>query len=97
VIKLADQANNLTMPQEHLVHVPGVARPRSAPAKLAGEVGPELEAPLSDGLVADDDTPLGQDQLHVPEAQAEHVIEPDRVDLMSVSCPEGVTRLVMCR
>ena len=37
--------------QEHLIEVPSVARLRSALAKLAGKVGAELTAPLSDGLV----------------------------------------------
>ena len=47
--------------QEHLIKVPGVARLRSALTELAGEVGAELEAPLSDALVADDDAPLGEE------------------------------------
>jgi hypothetical protein len=62
--------------QIHLIEVPGVARPRPPPAELAGEVGPEPEAPLPDALVGDADAPLGQDQLHVAQAQAEDVVEP---------------------
>src|SRR5690349_8084677 len=39
--------------QENLIEVPGVARLRSAPARLAGEVGAECEAPLPDGLIGE--------------------------------------------
>src|SRR5437763_8527476 len=65
--------------QEHLIEVPGVARLRPALTELAGEVGAELEAPLSDALVADGDAPLGQDELHLAQAQAEDVVEPHSV------------------
>src|SRR5215217_3436159 len=65
--------------QEHLIEVPGVARLGSPPAELTGEVSPELQAPLSYALVADRDAPLGQEQFHLSEAQAEDVIQPDGV------------------
>ena len=65
--------------QEHLIEVPCVARLRPALTELAGEVGAELEAPLPDALVADDDASLGQDKLHLAQAQAEHVVQPDGV------------------
>ena len=65
--------------QEHLIKVPGVARLRPALTELAGEVGAELEAPLTDALMADDNAPLGQDKLHLAQAQAEHVVQPDGV------------------
>src|SRR3712207_4400917 len=68
-----------TDPQIHLVQVPGVARLRSTPAQLPGELGTEPLAPLPDALVADYDAPLSQDQLDVPKAEAEQVVEPDRV------------------
>src|SRR3954447_26628839 len=65
--------------QEHLIKVPGVARLRPALTELAGEVGAELEAPLTYALMADDNAPLGKDELHLAQAQTEDVIEPDSV------------------
>jgi hypothetical protein len=65
--------------QEHLIEVPDVAWPRPALAQLGGEISPEAETPAADALVADDNTPLGQDQLDVAQAQAEQVVEPDGV------------------
>src|SRR3954447_16588484 len=62
--------------QEHLIEVPGVARLRPALTELAGEVGAELEAPLTYALVADGDASLGQEELYLTQAQAEDVIEP---------------------
>jgi Transposase DDE domain/Cytochrome bd terminal oxidase subunit I len=46
---------------------------------LERAVGSEPEAPLAYALVADRDAPLGQDQLHIPQAEAEQVVEPDGV------------------
>jgi hypothetical protein len=43
------------------------------------EVGAELEAPPAHALVAGRDAPLGQDELHLAQAQAEDVIEPHGV------------------
>jgi len=59
--------------------MPGAARLRPPPAQPAGEVGPELQAPLPDTLVRDRHAALGQDQLDLAQAQAEHVIQPHRV------------------
>src|SRR4051794_6307940 len=63
--------------QEHLIEVPSVARLRPATAKLAGDIGAELEAPLPYALVGDRDAPLGQEQFHVAQAQAEDMVQPD--------------------
>ncbi len=65
-------------PQEHLIEVPGVTRPGPTASELVGEVGAEPEVPLPDALARDDDAPLGQDQLHVAQAQAEAVAQPHR-------------------
>ena len=65
--------------QKHLIKVPGIARLRPAASKPVGELRTELAAPAPDALVRDGDAPLRQDQLHVPQAQAEHMIELDRV------------------
>src|ERR671938_2062935 len=61
---------------EDLVQVPLVARTRSPPAQLVGEGLAELETPAADALVGDDHAALGQDQLHVAQAQAEDVVQP---------------------
>jgi hypothetical protein len=39
----------------------------------------ELPAPAPDRFVGEKHATLGQQQLHVSQAQAEHVIEPDHV------------------
>jgi hypothetical protein len=62
-------------PQEYLIHVSGAAGPRPQ-ARLAGEVAPELQASLADACVCDSDAPLGGDEFHVPQAQAEDVVQP---------------------
>jgi hypothetical protein len=59
--------------------VPSVARLRPSTAKLAGEIGVELEVPLPYALMGDRDAPLGQKQFDIPETQAEDVVQPDRV------------------
>jgi hypothetical protein len=64
---------------EDLIQVPLVARPGSTPAQFIGEARTELEAPSPDTLVGDDYAALGEDQLDIPKAEAEHVVEPDRV------------------
>jgi hypothetical protein len=65
--------------QEHLIEVPSVAWLGPAPAELASEIGAELEAPLPYALVSDRDASFGQEQFHVAQAQAEDMVEPDRV------------------
>ena len=64
---------------EHLVEVPGVSRLRPAPAQPAGKVGTELQAPVPDTFMSHYDAALRQDQLDVAQAQAEDVVQPDRV------------------
>jgi hypothetical protein len=66
-------------PEEDLVQVSNVPRRRAAPAELTGELNTKPPAPLPDTLVRDGNTALGQDQLHVPQAQAEDMIQPDCV------------------
>ena len=46
-------------------------------AQAVGETRSELLAPASHRLVGDDDTALGQDQLDIAQAEAEHVVQPD--------------------
>jgi hypothetical protein len=62
-----------------LIQVSFVTRPRSAPAKISCEAGRELQSPPQDALVRDNHAALGQNQFHIPKAQTEDVLEPDRV------------------
>ena len=59
---------------EDLIEVPLVLAPWPAAAQAAGKRPAELLAPAPHGLIGDDDAPLGQKQLDVPQAEAEHVI-----------------------
>ena len=63
-------------PQKHLIQVPHVPRCRPPPAKPPDERRAELQAPAANGLVGDDDTAFCQKRLDIPQAQAEHVIQP---------------------
>jgi hypothetical protein len=56
--------------------MPDVARVRPA-AQLPGDVAPELQAPLPNALMRDADAPFGQGQLHLTQAQAKHMVEPE--------------------
>jgi hypothetical protein len=66
-------------PDKHLVHVPFVAWSRPASSRAVGETRREFLAPASHRLVGDDEATLSEDQLNIPQAQAEHVLQPDRV------------------
>ena len=62
-------------PNEHLVEVPCVPGPGSPPPEPSGEVRTKLPAPVSDALVGDEHAALGQDQLDIPQTEAEYVIQ----------------------
>ncbi len=66
-------------PEKHLVEVPGIAWSRPPPAQLIGEAPAEFQAPAPDALVGDDHAPFGQQQLNIPQTQAEHIVEPHSV------------------
>jgi hypothetical protein len=66
-------------PNENFVHVPLVPWPWSAASQAVGETRAEFLAPTSQGLIGDDDATLSQYQLNIPHAEAEHVVQPDRV------------------
>ena len=65
--------------EKDLIQVPLVARSGPSTAELIRIGLAELAAPLPDALVGDADPALRQDQLHLAQAQAEDVVEPDRV------------------
>ena len=66
-------------PDEHFVHVPLVSRPWSAASQAARESMAELLAPLTNRLIGDNHATFSQQQLNIPQAEAEHVIQPDCV------------------
>src|SRR5690348_17058120 len=80
---LVDRAPKIVLlaayPDEHLVHVPLVAGLWPAPLQRIGEDPAEAQTPLADALGAHDDPTRRQDQLNISQAQAEAVIEPDRM------------------
>jgi hypothetical protein len=67
-------------PDEDLVQVPLVPWSWPAPSQAVSETAGEFLAPASDRLVGHDDAALSQDQLNIPQAVAEHVLQPDSVD-----------------
>ena len=64
-------------PDEHLVQVPFVSGSRPSAAQAVGKALAEFLAPAPDGLIGDDNAPLGQEQLDITQAEAEHVVQPD--------------------
>jgi hypothetical protein len=66
-------------PHEHLIEVPLVTRSRTTAAQAVCEGLAKLLAPASNGLIRDCDAPLGQQEFNVSKAEAEHVIQPDRM------------------
>src|SRR4051812_28373143 len=65
--------------KHHLIQMPFVAGPVQPPADDVGEFLAELEAPLTDRLVADLNASEREHLLHHPEAQGKAKVQPDRV------------------
>ena len=64
---------------EDFVHVPLIAGSWPTPTQSVGETRCEFLAPAPHRLVGYDDTAFRQDQLDIPQTEAEHVIQPDSV------------------
>jgi hypothetical protein len=64
---------------EDLIHVPLVAGSWPTPAQSVGKTRCKFLAPAPHRLVGDEDTAFRQDQLDIPETEAEHVVQPDGV------------------
>jgi hypothetical protein len=62
---------------EHLIEVPLVTGPRPTAAQTVGKAPAEFLAPAPNGLVGENNAPFSQKQLDIPQAEAEHVIQPD--------------------
>jgi hypothetical protein len=67
---------NALDPDEHLVEVPLVPRPWAAAANATGKALAEFPAPAPHCLIGDSNAPFGQEQLDIPQAEAEHMIQP---------------------
>src|SRR5208283_2424549 len=64
-------------PDEHLVHVPLVAGSWPPAAQAVSKALAEFLAPAPNGLIGDDDATFSQEQLSIPQAEAEHMVQPD--------------------
>src|ERR1700676_2288556 len=56
-----------------------ISRSRATAAQAFGEALAEFLAPAPDGLIGDNNAPLGKEQLNVSQAEAENVVQPDIV------------------
>ena len=70
---------NTRDPDENVIHVPFVAWPRPSATHAIGERRGKLPAPAPDRLVVDNDAALSQNQLNIPQTEAEDVVQPDAV------------------
>ena len=59
--------------------MPFVSRLWPAATQAVGETRGEFLAPAAHRLVGHDDATLSQDQFDIPQAEAEHVVQPDSV------------------
>jgi hypothetical protein len=70
---------NTLDPDENLIQVPFIAWPRPAAAHTIGERRGKFLAPAPDRLVGHNDAAFSQNQLNVPQTEAENVVQPDGV------------------
>jgi hypothetical protein len=83
---------------KHLIQEPPVAGLRPAPFEAVGAGSPEAQAPLTDSLLADHDASRRQNQLDFAQAEAEAMVEPNRlVDNFSweTEAPVGLDVVLM--
>ena len=66
-------------PDEDLIQVPFISRLRPTALEGSGILPAEANAPFTDAFVADGHATSRQDQLDIPQAEAEAMIQPDRV------------------
>ncbi len=63
----------------NLIQVPVVAEPSLSSASISAHSPGRFSTPLSDRVIGHNDSPLGEKNLHVSEAQAEAMVSPDRI------------------
>ena len=85
--------------EHHLIQMPFVPALRLSATERVGIVLPELERPLTNGFVGDDDAAMGQEVFHIPEAQREPEVQPHGVadDLGRVAVASVGIRLLVHR
>ena len=66
-------------PDHHLIQVPSIARPETAPPQPSRDHRSEFQHPAPDGFIGDVEAPLGEEFLDVAIAQREAQVESDRV------------------
>src|SRR5271169_2929743 len=66
-------------PDDHLVEMPAIAWPRTAPPQSARNNRPEFQHPAAHRLVRDIESALGEKLLHIAVAQGEPKVQPDGV------------------
>ena len=66
-------------PDEHLVHVPLDPGSWSAASQAVCERLAKLLAPPTNRLIRDDSAAFSQKHLNIPQNEAEHMIQPDRM------------------
>src|SRR5882757_9033844 len=66
-------------PDDHLVEMPAIARPRTAAPQSACDSRPEFQHPAAHRLVRDIEPALGEKLLHIAVTQGETQVEPHSV------------------
>ena len=64
---------------EDFVQVPNIAEAALMPLQFSGIVRTELLTPQSNRFIRDDDSAFGEKILDIPKAQAETMVNPDRI------------------
>jgi hypothetical protein len=66
-------------PDEHLVQVPLVPGPWPSAAQAVGKAPAEFLAPAPNSLIGNDSATFSQEQLDIPQAEAEQMVQPDNM------------------
>jgi hypothetical protein len=66
-------------PDEHLVQVPLVPGPWPSAAQAVGKASAEFLAPAPNSLIGNDSATFSQEQLDIPQAEAEQMVQPDNM------------------
>ncbi len=64
---------------EEFIEMPDIAQPTLSSPECSGVFRTELQAPLSNGLVGNDDPTLAHQVFNIPETQTKSVVEPKGV------------------
>src|SRR2546423_7465630 len=64
-------------PDDHLIEMPAIARPRTPTPQPSCDNRPEFQHPAAHRLVRDIEPALGEKLLHIPVAHGEPEVQPD--------------------